>query len=149
MKKMALSPVHLSEVHVSAQVSSFLRHRAWRQIRFQRTVVPGIFSTHEPGIPDMQFIRYLDCAIPGAAFVLWIEFKAAGVRARCRCATKAPRQRCTACDQARWKRDEIARGALVWTVDSLESFAEDYERTFGFLHHGPVSIGQSFLPGVS
>lgn len=142
MKIDANGKLKLSEADVTLQIRGFLEAKNWRIIRFQRTVVPGQFSTHEPGTPDLAGIFYVkDQSIPGAAVVLWIEMKKKDARPQCRCATKKARQRCTACDQAAWRQRERARGAVVWTVDSIEWFTRAYDSTFGYLHQGDV-VGQ-------
>ena len=133
----------LSEADVTLQIRGFLESRNWRIIRFQRTVVPGQFSTHEPGTPDLMAIRYVESvALPGAAVVLWLEMKKKGARAQCRCATKKNRQRCSACDQSSWKKRERLRGAQVWMVDDLDTFNRAYDATFGYLHAGDMASGQ-------
>ena len=143
----------LNEADVVAQVRGYLEHRGWRPIRYQRTVVQmaggGAFSTAEPGQADLQFIRYLEhSAIPGASIVLWIEMKKKGAFAKCRCATKKPRQRCTACDQATWRERERRRGALVWMVDDIVWFMDEYNRNFGFLHSGDRAVGRYLWRGL-
>lgn len=145
--------IKLSEADVTAQIRAFLEHRGWRPIRYQRTVVQmaggGAFSTAEPGQADFQFVRYLPSSVPGGSIILWVEMKKKGMFAKCRCATKKPRQRCTACDQATWRDRERRRGALVWMVDDLAWFMSAYETTFGFLHSGASAIGQmDLLAGV-
>jgi hypothetical protein len=135
--------LRLSEADVTVQIRGFLESKGWRIIRFQRTVVPGQFSTHEPGTPDLAAIFYVkDQSIPGAAVVLWLELKKSGARAQCRCATKKPRQRCSGCDQAAWRQRERARGAIVWTVDSIDWFTKAYDAEFGYLHSGSMATGQ-------
>jgi hypothetical protein len=130
----------LNEADVTAQIRGYLEHRGWRPIRFQRTVMPGQFSTGEPGMPDFCFVRYIGTGeLPAATLMLWCEFKQKGARAKCRCATKKPRQRCTLCDQKAWRDRERSRGAVVWTqVDSIDWVMREYERCFGWLHqeHG-------------
>ena len=110
----------LSESDVTQQIKDFMEWRQWRAVRFQRTVVQlpggGAFSTGEPGQADWQFIRYIDSGIPGTAIVLWVEMKAKDKVAKCRCATKKPHARCTACDQKTWKERERKRGGMVWQV---------------------------------
>ncbi len=140
----------LSEEHVTKQVKDFLEWRGWRAIRFQRTMVQlpggGAFSTGEPGQADWQFVRYIESeSVPGAAVVLWVEMKATGKRAYCICATKRTHQRCTACDQISWKARERKRGAVVWTIDSLDVFMREYNRTSGYLHKGDMAVGQMLI----
>ena len=116
--------IRLSEKDVTAQVKGFMEARGWRRVRMSRGVSTfgnrGTVTFGEPGMADWLFIRYW------IAGVIWIEIKAPGKTAKCRCATKKPLQRCTACDQAAWKAAEIARGAVVWTIDSLEALERAY-----------------------
>jgi len=147
MKLDANGNLRLLEADVTNQVRGFLEARAWRIIRFQRTVIPGQFSTHEPGTPDLVAIRYVESsAVPGAAVVLWLELKRKGIRAQCRCATKKARQRCSACDQQLWKERERRRGAQVWMIDSIESFINAYDTTFSYLHAPETGVGQLAIP---
>lgn len=137
----------LSEEHVTRQVKDYLEWRGWRAIRYQRTIVQipggGAFSTGEPGQADWQFVKYIETKdMPGTAIVLWVEMKATGKRAYCICATKKERQRCTACDQKNWKARERSRGAVVWTIDSIDVFIREYNRAFGYLHQGELATGQ-------
>lgn len=137
----------LNEADVTEQVKGFLEHHGWRSVRNQRTVMPGQFSTGEPGMADFQFVRYIGTEhARSLALVVWIELKAHGAKARCRCATKKPRQRCTACDQRNWRNRERARGGVVWTqVDSIQWVMREYEREFGWLHSGEAARGQMEL----
>lgn len=142
-------PQKLSEADVTSQIRGFMESRGWRALRFQRTVMPGQFSTHEPGTPDLQMIKYVPSAGIGCALVLWLEMKKRGARAVCRCRTKKPRQRCSSCDQANWRERERRRGAQVWVVDDLGWFISEYERVFGWLHTGDGAWGQlDLLAGV-
>ena len=140
----------LSESDIVAQVKGFMQHREWRAVRMQRTIVPGQFQTGEPGIPDFQFVRYVgNQSVSAGALVLWVEFKARGVRAKCRCLQiHGTRKRCTACDQRKWRERERALGATVWLVDSLDWFMAEYERCFGWLHQGESARGQLELLGL-
>ena len=106
----------LLERDVTRQVKDFLAWRGWRAVRMQRTVIPGAFQAGEPGMADYLFIRYLG-GEPGAARVLWVEFK--------RKSGKLMPQ------QKQWAIEERARGAQVWTVSDLEQFQADYRRVFG------------------
>lgn len=140
-------PPKLSESDVTKQIRDFLEWRQWRCIRHNRSIVTmpgaGIVSFGEPGMPDLQFIRYVPTeGIPGAAIVLWLELKATGKKAQCRCPTKKPGQRCTACDQKNWKDRERKRGAVVWQIDSIELFEKMYRSTFAYLHSGDMAVGQ-------
>lgn len=150
MKKPTSAFPKLSEADVTAQVKGFLEARGWRAIRMNRGLVQGFSSVvqfGEPGQPDWQFIFYIrGCEIPAATVTLWVEMKAPGAKAWCRCATKRPKQRCTSCDQKRWKQSERARGGVVWTVDNIEFFTAEYQRTFSFLHTGELAIGQLEIP---
>ncbi|MES2393503.1 MAG: hypothetical protein V4555_17840 [Acidobacteriota bacterium] len=148
---MKLTLQKLSEADVTGQVRGFLEARGWRPLRMQRTVVPGQFSTCEPGTADFEFIYYLrNSKVPALSLTIWIELKKPGARAKCRCATKAPRQRCTACDQKAWRDRERSRGAVVWTqVDNIDYVIREYERVFGWLHSGEAAVGQlDLLAGV-
>jgi len=121
-----------SEADVTAQVRSYLEAMGWRAIRMQRTVMKGQFQTGEPGMADCLFLRYPKRGGTGGICAhLWIEFKAPGKLANCICATKKPRQRCTACDQFAWQTEERRRGAVVWQVDDYEQFCARYRLEFG------------------
>ena len=140
----------LSEANITDQVRGFLEHRGWRAIRLNRSLVQmpfgGAVQFGECGMPDFQFVRYVGTGrAPCLSLTLWVEFKATGIKARCRCATKKPRQRCTACDQAKWRAAERARGGVVWVVDSLGWVEMEYERVFGWLHSGDAGRGQLML----
>lgn len=141
----------LSESHVMQQVRDFMEHRGWRPVRMQRSIVPGQFSTCEPGTADFLFIYYLPRRVCGGSLSLWVELKRPKARMQCRCLqNRGTRKRCTLCDQRMWRERERARGALVWTdVSDIEKFIGEYERTFGFLHTGDCSRGQlDLLAGV-
>ena len=142
----------LSESHVMRQVRDFMELRGWRPVRMQRTIVPGQFSTCEPGTADFLFLYYLDKGgVPAGSLCLWVELKRPKARMRCRCLeNRGTRKRCTACDQKAWRERERARGAMVWTdVADIQKFIGEYERTFGFLHSGDRSRGQlDLLAGV-
>jgi hypothetical protein len=142
MKLDAKGKFKLSEADVTAQVRGYLEHRGWRIIRFQRTVVPGQFSTHEPGTPDLMAIYYCKDGLAGGALVLWLELKRKGAYAQCRCATKKLRQRCSACDQEYWKSRERARGAQVWRIDDIDGFIRSYNASFAWLHAKDTGVGQ-------
>lgn len=140
----------LKESDVTQQVKDFLEYRGWRAIRLNRGLMQGAFGGvvqfGEPGMADFLFIRYMQGNLEaGPALTLWVEFKAPGRRAQCRCQSKRPRQRCTACDQAKWREQERRRGALVWLVDDLDQFGAEYRRVFGWLHSGDAARGQSEL----
>lgn len=135
----------LAEADVVGTVSDYLKHKGWRTVRNQRTVVPGQFSTGEPGMADNAFIYYLgNKRIPTLSLVLWIEFKKPKARPRCKCIENAgTRKRCTFCDQRTWREREKARGGVVWSgVDDFEWFEATYESTFGWLHKGEAARGQ-------
>ena len=135
--------MHLSESQVSKQVRDFMEARGWRCLRFQRTVIPGAFSSAEPGCPDLSFTRYLDCKVTGAALVLWLEMKSATDRRSCRCLqNQGTRKRCTVCDQKNWHQRERLRGATVWVVSDFSWFEELYFKHFGWLHSGDSAVGQ-------
>ena len=119
----------LSEKDVTHQVKGFMEYLGWRAVRMQRTIMKGQFQTGEPGMADWLFIYYGRVFAPTVmAKVIWIEIKSPGKTAKCRCATKKPRQRCTFHDQASWKAAEIARGAVVWTIDSLEALKQEFSK---------------------
>jgi hypothetical protein len=134
----------LSESHITQQVRDYMELHGWRPVRMQRTIVPGQFSTCEPGTADFLFIYYLEGGAPGRSLCLWVELKRPKARMRCRCLENlGTRKRCTACDQKAWRERERERGAIVWTdVVDIQTFIEAYERTFGFLHSGDRSRGQ-------
>lgn len=79
----------------------------------------GTVTFGEPGMPDWLFIRYKRHQ-PAAAQAFWIEFKSPTDRRGCICRTKAPRKRCTVCDQQTWRINEEVRGGLVLRIESLE-----------------------------
>jgi hypothetical protein len=141
-------PRPLLESDITKQVKDFMLARGWRAIRNQRTVVPGQFSSCEPGTPDFTFLRYVGTRdYPSLALVLWVELKRKDARgktvtAKCRCATKTAKQRCTFHDQLNWRERE-RRGGVVWTsVDDIEWFIEQYQIHYGWLHSGPAARGQ-------
>jgi hypothetical protein len=144
---MTIPPLKLLEAAVTDQVRGFLEHHGWRGLRMGRggMAVPNQYITFgEPGVPDWLFLRYAPNApeLCAAGLMLWIEFKRRGARAQCRCRSKAPRQRCTACDQKNWRERERRAGAEVWLVDDLDWFMREYERRFGWLHSGDMAMGQ-------
>jgi len=112
----------LLERHVSRQVRDFLEYRGWRAIRMQRTVIPGSFQTGEKGMADYLFVRYLPEVKPGCSLTLWVETKRPG----------GPLRK----HQPEWHAEERLRGAQVWVVDDFDLFARNYERVWGWLHHG-------------
>ena len=136
--------MNLSESQISRTVRDFMAAHGWRCIRFQRTVIPGQFSSAEPGCPDFGFIRYLEHGkILGAALVLWIEMKSATDRRSCRCLqNQGTRKRCTVCDQKNWHQRERLRGATVWIVSDFDFFEQLYDRHFSWLHTGETAVGQ-------
>lgn len=110
----------LSEADITTQCVDWMKSQGYRAIRMNRGFLkrPGGGVTFgEPGMADWLFLskRLYD---PGIHRAIWIEFKADGKTAKCRCATK--RGRCTACDQITWKLEENARGFTVLTIDSLD-----------------------------
>jgi hypothetical protein len=118
----------LTEADVTKQCKDWLEARGWRGVRMNRGLMKragGATSFGEPGQPDWLFLLYRQ-SNEALACAIWIEFKRPGVDARCICATKPPRKRCTACDQAHWKMTERARSAEVWTIHSFEEFSEHY-----------------------
>ena len=131
-----------SERAVMDACRDFMEWRYWRQVRMQRTVVPGAFQAGEPGIPDALYLRYLK---GGVCLALWCEYKAPGASAKHRCQENAgTRRRCTACDQAKWQAREEKRGAVVWQIDSFDEFQKRYQASYAWLH-GPGGVGQSEL----
>jgi hypothetical protein len=126
MKKTPLSEADLTKLCVD-----FMEARGWRALRHQRTIVRGQFQTGEPGIPDYQFIYYLQKQPYGICLNLYVEFKRKSKTAQCRCAANAgSRRRCTFHDQLNWQRDERARGAVVWVVDDFAQFEREYRNYF-------------------
>jgi len=108
-----------SEAEVTKQVTDYMEARGWRLIRMNRGFFQrpdgSALSFGEPGMPDYLALHYRPAAN------VWIEMKRpAGAKPRCICLSKKPRQRCTACDQARWQLEERARGGTVWIIDGLE-----------------------------
>lgn len=145
-----MKPPRLSEADVVQQVKDYLSFRGWRPIRMGRGMIQNAYgqvsSFGQPGMPDWLFLRYIeDAAVPGACVALWVETKANGAKAKCRCATKKKMQRCTKCDQRAFRERERRLGAQVWTIDSIESFMAAYEATFAYLHRGDTAIGQTEL----
>ena len=107
------------EKAVTASVTQYLKLRGWRPLRMQRTVLPGQFSTCEPGTADVLYIRYDTEALhpPGSGRILWVEFKSPSGHL-------GPKQE-------EWIAREKSRGAIVLVVDDLQEFVRYYERTFG------------------
>jgi hypothetical protein len=140
--------VLLTEADITTAVRSFMEAKGWRPVRMQRTIVPGQFSTCEPGTADFEFIYY---AKAGMAFILWVELKKPKARMTCRCLqNRGTRKRCTYCDQINWRQKERARGGIVWAgVDNIAAFIEQYEKSYGWLHSGDAARGQlDLLTGV-
>jgi hypothetical protein len=108
----------LTEAHIQKAVVDFLVLDGWRAIRTDpvsdRSRGKGF---GEIGMPDYLFIRYRSNSIADVwtADVMWIEFKAPG------------KVRMSA--QLAWHTAEIERGALVLTVDSIDSFEKWYSRS--------------------
>lgn len=123
-----LSPGELLERQVTAQVKDFLKHRGWRPIRNQRTVLPGSFQSGEPGQPDYLFLKYLECKTYAGTLCLWIEMK-------------RPRGKLSD-GQIQWHTEERRRGGVVWVVDDFDWFHGEYDRIFGWLHSGDTGRGQ-------
>ena len=143
--------MNLSESQLSRTVRDFMEAHGWRCIRFQRTVIPGAFSSAEPGCPDFGFVKYLPSSkVPAATLVLWLEMKSATDRRSCRCLqNQGTRKRCTVCDQKKWHQRERLRGATVWVVDDFEFFEDLYQQHFGWLHSSDSGIGQlDLLSGI-
>jgi hypothetical protein len=140
------APPKLSEANVTDQVVSFMQAKGWRTLRMQRTIVPGQFSTCEPGTADFLFVRYLNkVGVQGGhTLALWVELKRPNARMRCKCLENAgTRKRCTMCDQKNWQQRERARGATVWSgVSDIDWFMEQYQKAFGWLHVGDQARGQ-------
>jgi hypothetical protein len=144
----SLRPTGLTESDVTGQLKAFMEAKGWRPIRMQRTIVPGQFSTCEPGTADFLFLYY---AAKGAALALWIELKKPKARMTCKCLqNRGTRKRCTMCDQINWRTKERARGAVVWAgVDDIAVFIEAYEKSYGWLHAGAAARGQlDLLAGI-
>lgn len=121
----------------------FMREQGWRPIRHESGYVPGAGSFGEKGMPDYQFIRYLE---HGVACVLWIEAKAPGSRSRCNCspAERNPQtgrmrkaHECRSCGQARWAAAERARGAVVIKVEDVEQFKLWYAERYSWIPAPP------------
>jgi hypothetical protein len=119
----------------------------WRPVRMQRTIVPGQFSTCEPGTADFLFLYYGRKGV----LALWVELKKPKARMTCKCLqNRGSRKRCTMCDQINWRNRERARGATVWAgVDNIAVYIEQYEKSYGWLHTGAAARGQlNLLAGV-
>ena len=138
-------PPQLLESQVTDQIRGFLESRGWRAIRMQRTVVPGAFTTGEPGMADFLFLYPLpDAGAYGVALQLWIELKNPRARMSCKClVNRGTRRRCTFCDQRNWQRMERVRGFVVWSaVNDFAWFESEYQIHFGWLHSGVRARGQ-------
>lgn len=110
----------LLEADVTAQIKDFMEWRNWRAIRMQRTVVPGQFSTGEPGIADFLFVRYLRTEFLGLSVTCWIEMKRAqGGK--------------LADKQIAWRNRELLRGAVVIKASNVSEFHDQYDAAFGWL----------------
>lgn len=121
-RKPAKAPKVL-EAGVSKACVDFLEAHGWRAIRMPRgkTNFAGRWVTmHEPGQTDWEFIKYKMGSRIGESRTIWIEFKDPNDKRKCTCLTKAPRARCTICDQQNWRVREQARGAVVLRIESLE-----------------------------
>lgn len=100
-------PRNLTEAQVSQQVDDFMAANGWRRIRHSagtaQRVKDGITVGHmaigEPGIPDRQYIYYLDAT--GRTLTLWVELKRA----------KGGKVRAS---QEEWLLKESARGAVIY-----------------------------------
>lgn len=110
----------LLEADVTAQIKDFMERRNWRAIRMQRTVVPGQFSTGEPGIADFLFVRYLRTEFAGLSVACWIEMKRAH-------GGKMQENQIT------WRKRELRRGAVVIKASNVSQFHEQYDTAFGWL----------------
>jgi hypothetical protein len=111
------------EAQLTEQVVDFMKMKGWRALRMSRGVATfgdrGTVTFGEPGMPDWLFLRYGREGLSMRS-ILWMEMKQSKSRESCRCATKKTRQRCTACDQRKWRMTETARGASVIRIESLE-----------------------------
>lgn len=145
-------PPALCEADITSQIRDLMEARGWRAVRMQRTIVPGQFSTCEPGMADFLFLYFLPNPHNYAVtLALWVELKRPKARMACRCLqNRGTRKRCTFCDQKAWQMRERARGGVVWSgVDDLGWFIEQYDRAFGWLHSGEMARGQlDLLAGV-
>jgi len=142
-----IRPTGLTEADVTSQVRDYMEAKGWRSVRMQRTIVPGQFSTCEPGTADFLFLYYSR----KAALALWVELKKPKARMYCKCLqNRGTRKRCTYCDQINWRAKERARGAVVWAgVDNIADFIAAYDKTYGWLHSGDSARGQlDLLAGV-
>lgn len=118
-KPKAVSLKKVQEREVTKAVSDYLKLRGWRPLRMQRTVLPGQFSTCEPGTADVLYLRYDTTALhsPGWGQMLWIEFKS-------KTGHLGPKQE-------EWIAKEKTRGAVVLVVDDFQAFVSYYEKAFG------------------
>lgn len=134
------------EQKVTYAVRDFLVREGWRPIRHESGFVPGAGNFGEKGMPDWQFIRYLET--PGPAVVLWVEMKAPNTKRRCNCrpaykdenGKRVKAHECRSCGQKRWQDKETGRGALVVVTDDPELFKRWYKSTFSWLP--PAVLGQ-------
>lgn len=114
----------LKERDVTKQVVDWMEWNGWRALRNQvsanQNQAGGWFRTGEKGMPDWLFLYYFKHQpMIGVCVQLWIEMKKEGEDLK-------P-------DQVDWHMKEVARGALVWTVDKFEPFVEKYESVFGWM----------------
>lgn len=138
------------EAELAKAGDRFMAERGWRRIVHESGFVPGAGSIGEKGMPDRQYIRYLET--PGLALLVWVEWKPPGYKPRCNCkpatvnarGQKVKGHECRGCGQKRWKEAEEKRGALVIQVDDLDVLADWYARMFHWLPE-PEAVGQRRL----
>lgn len=122
-----------SEAVIEAECTKILEEDGWRALRTDPVSDRGRGKGFgELGMADHLYIRYdiptreWGVPFPGAAEVLWIEYKSRGGKPKAH--------------QLEWQRNERARGALVWCagVDfpaSVEGFVAQY-RASGLSRRG-------------
>lgn len=129
---------HVPESSIQSRVVELMRKLGWEALRTEYAFIPGRAPIGDPAMPDYQFRRPItvDGKPTGKQWVLWIEFKSPTASMACRCGpdAKGKPRTCRLCKQAAWKREAIARGELVWTIDSARDFAALYLQSFQQLH---------------
>lgn len=133
--------LRLKEREVTRQVRDYLQWHKWRALRNQSAVstnqAGGVFRSGEKGMPDYLFLYYFQHQpYAGTCVHLWVEVKREG----------QPLDPA----QIKWQVEEIARGGIVWTVDSYERFVKRYQLVFGWLdamREGQLVLGDRDDPG--
>jgi len=118
----------ITEAHVQKAVTDLLVLDGWRAIRTDPVSDRGRGKGFgELGMPDYLYVRYINPTSHKRLFGMteaevrsewdgmWVEFKAPNK-------TPEPHQRI-------WHARELARGALVLVVDSIDSFMDWYRQS--------------------